>query len=91
MTPEKMAKLHSNSEANHRTWDAHEFAEILSSNGVLAECHEHGFALARVIDSEAELLLLVTDKIKQNTGLATNCLLKIEKKNSRKWREKIDA
>ena len=61
-------------------WDAHEFAEILSSNGVLAECHEHGFALARVIDSEAELLLLVTDKIKQNTGLATNCLLKIEKK-----------
>ena len=47
MTPEKMAKLHSNSEANHRMWDAHEFAEILSSNGVLAECHEHGFALAR--------------------------------------------
>ena len=80
MTPEKMAKLHSNSEANHRMWDAHEFAEILSSNSVLAECHEHGFALARVIDSEAELLLLVTDKIKQNTGLATNCLLKIEKK-----------
>ena len=80
MTPEKMAKLHSNSEANHRTWDAHEFAEILSSNCVLAECHEHGFALARVIESEAELLLLVTDKIKQNTGLATNCLLKIEKK-----------
>ena len=80
MTPEKMAKLHSNSEANHRTWDAHEFAEILSSNCVLAECHEHGFALARVIESEAELLLLVTDKIKRNTGLATNCLLKIEKK-----------
>ena len=80
MTPEKMAKLHSNSEANHRMWDAHEFAEILSSKGVLAECHEHGFALARVIESEAELLLLVTDKIKQNTGLATNCLLKIEKK-----------
>ena len=80
MTPEKMAKLHSNSEANHRVWDAHEFAEILSSNGVLAECHEHGFALARVIESEAELLLLVTDKIKRNTGLATNCLLKIEKK-----------
>ena len=80
MTPEKMAKLHSSSEANHRMWDAHEFAEILSSNGVLTECHEHGFALARVIDSEAELLLLVTDEIKQNTGLATNCLLKIEKK-----------
>ena len=80
MTPEKMAQLHSNSEANHRMWDAHEFAEILSSNSVLAECHEHGFALARVIDSEAELLLLVTDKIKQKTGLATNCLLKIEQK-----------
>ena len=80
MTPEKMAKLHSNSEANHRIWDAQEFAQILFSNGVLAECHDHGFALARVMGSEAELLLLVTDKIKQSTGLATNCLLKIEKK-----------
>ena len=80
MTPEKMAKLHSNSEANHRIWDAYEFAQILSSNGVFAECHDHGFALARVIEPEAELLLLVTDKIKQNTGLATNCLLRIEKK-----------
>ena len=80
MTPEKMAKLHSNSEANHRIWHAREFAQILPLQGVFAECHQHGFALARVIDSEAELLLLVTDKIKQNTGLATNCLLKIEKK-----------
>ena len=80
MTPEEMAKLHSNSEANHRIWNAHEFAQILSLEGVFAECHEHGFALARVIDSEAELLLLVTHKMKQKTGLATNCLLKIEKK-----------
>ena len=80
MTPEKMAKLHSDSEANHRIWNANEFAQILSLEGVFAECHEHGFAIARVVDSEAELLLLVTDKIKQNTGLATNCLFKIEKK-----------
>ena len=80
MTPEKMAKLHSNSEANHRIWHAREFAQILPLKGVFAECHQHGFALARVIDSEAELLLLVTHKMKQNTGLATNCLLKIEQK-----------
>ena len=80
MTPEKMAKLHSNSEANHRIWHAREFAQILPLQGVFAECHQHGFALARVIDSEAELLLLVTHKMKQNTGLATNCLLKIERK-----------
>ena len=63
MTPEKMAKLHSNSEANHRTWDAHEFAEILSSKGVLAECHEHGFALARVIESEDEFGFEIVDAI----------------------------
>jgi len=80
MTPERMAKLHLNSEANHRIWNAHEFEQILSLKGVFTECHEHGFALARVIDSEAELLLLVTHKIKQKTGLATDCLLKIEKK-----------
>jgi ribosomal-protein-alanine N-acetyltransferase len=80
MTPEKMAKLHSNSEANHRIWHASEFAQILTLKGVFVECHQHGFALARVIDSEAELLLLVTHKMKQNTGLATNCLLKVEKK-----------
>ena len=80
MTPEKMAKLHSNSEANHRIWHAREFAQILPLKGVFAECHQHGFALARVIDSEAELLLIVTHKMKRNTGLATSCLLKIEKK-----------
>ena len=80
MTPEKMAQLHSNSEANHRIWHAHEFAQLLPLKGIFAECHQHGFALARVIDSEAELLLLVTHKMKQKTGLATNCLLKIEKK-----------
>jgi len=80
MTPEKMAKLHSNSEANHRIWDAREFADLLCSSGVFAECHKYGFALARVIASEAELLLLVTEKKMKNTGLATNCLLKIEKK-----------
>ena len=80
MTPEKMAKLHSDSEANHRIWHAREFAQILPLQGVFAECHLDGFALARVIGSEAELLHLVTDKIKQNNGLATNCLLKIEKK-----------
>ena len=80
MTPEKMAKLHSNSQANHRIWHAREFAQILPLQGVFAECHQHGFALARVIDKEAELLLLVTHKMKQNNGLATNCLLKIEQK-----------
>ena len=80
MTPEKMSKLHSMSEANHRTWQAHEFSELLSLPGVIAEYHEHGFALARVIDAQAELLLIVTEYIKQNNGLATNCLLKIERK-----------
>ena len=80
MTPEKMSKLHSASEANHRIWHAHEFSELLSLPGVITELHAHGFALARVVDTEAELLLIVTENIKQNTGLATSCLLKIEKK-----------
>ena len=80
MTPEKMSQLHSKSEANHRIWHAHEFSELLSLPGVITELHAHGFALARVVDTEAELLLIVTEDIKQNTGLATSCLLKIEKK-----------
>ena len=80
MTPEKMSQLHSKSEANHRIWHAHEFSELLSLPGVITELHAHGFALARVVDTEAELLLIVTEKIKQNTGLATSCLLNIEKK-----------
>ena len=80
MTPEKMSKLHSKSEANHRIWHAHEFSDLLSLPGVITELHAHGFALARVVDTEAELLLIVTENIKQNTGLATSCLLKIEKK-----------
>jgi len=80
MTPEKMSKLHSTSEANHRIWHTHEFSELLSLPGVITEFHAHGFAIARFEDTEAELLLIVTENIKQNTGLATSCLLNIEKK-----------
>ena len=89
MTPEKMSKLHSKSEANHRIWHAHEFSELLSLPGVITELHAHGFALARVVDTEAELLLIVTENIKQNTGLATRCLLKIEGKLSQKGAQKL--
>ena len=89
MTPEKMSKLHSKSEANHRIWHAHEFSELLSLPGVITELHAHGFALARVVDTEAELLMIVTETIKQNTGLATNCLLKIEKKLSQEGAQKL--
>jgi ribosomal-protein-alanine N-acetyltransferase len=79
MTPKKMAEIHAASSANHRIWNAHEFADLLSSPGVVAECHSNGFALARIIDLDAELLLLVTEQIRQNTGIATRCLLKMEK------------
>ena len=89
MTPEKMSKLHSKSEANHRIWHAHEFSELLSLPGVITELHAHGFALARVVDTEAELLLIVTENIKQNTGLATSCLLKIEKKLIQQGAQKL--
>ena len=89
MTPEKMSKLHSTSEAKHRTWQAHEFSQLLSLPGVIAEYHEHGFALARVVDAEAELLLIVTENIKQNNGLATSCLLKIERKLFQQGAQKL--
>ena len=89
MTPEKMSKLHSKSEANHRIWHAHEFSELLSLPGVITELHAHGFALARVVDTEAELLLIVTENIKQNTGLATSCLLNIEKKLIQQGAQKL--
>ena len=74
-----MATIHAAAKPNHRIWNAHEFASLLSSPGVVAEYHTNGFALARIIDTDAELLLLVTEKIKQNTGIATACLLKMEK------------
>ena len=80
MTPEKMSKLHSTSEANHRIWHAHEFSDLLSLPGVITAFHAHGFAIARVVDTEAELILIGTENINQNTGLETSCLLNIEKK-----------
>ena len=89
MTPEKMSKLHSTSQANHRIWHAREFSELLSLPGVITELHAHGFALARVVDTEAELLLIVTEYIKQNTGLATKCLLNIEKKLIQQGAQKL--
>ena len=57
--------------------------------GVITEFHAHGFALARVVDTEAELLMIVTETIKQNTGLATNCLLNIEKKLIQQGAQKL--
>ena len=79
MTPKKMAKIHAAAKPNHRIWNTQEFTNLLSSPGVVAECHPNGFALARIIHTDAELLLLVTEQIKQNTGIATGCLLKMEK------------
>ena len=89
MTPEKMSKLHSRSQANHRIWHACEFSELLSLPGVITEFHAHGFALARVVNTEAELLLIVTENIKQNTGLATNFLMNIEKKLIQQGAQKL--
>ena len=65
---------------------------LVQLSTALGEVNMFGFGgriIARVVDIEAELLMIVTETSKQNTGLATNCLLNIEKKLSQKGAQKL--
>ena len=63
-------RLHA--EAFDRAWSAQEFQDLLGNSGCLALVAESGFALARLVAGEAELLTIVTSAQarRQGTGLA---------------------
>jgi ribosomal-protein-alanine N-acetyltransferase len=62
-----------------RGWSAEEFADLIASPLCCLRAGPHGFALARVIADEAELLTLATDPVHRRQGIAVDLLYQIEK------------
>ncbi len=61
-----------------RGWSAAEFADLLASPLTCLHAAPHGFALARLIADEAELLTLATDPDHRRRGIAAGLLASLE-------------
>ena len=68
MTPDQLAALHKAAFSVDRSWQAAEFADLLSAPHVTLYQQDTGFALARLVAGEAELLTLAVDPTHQNAG-----------------------
>ena len=67
MTPEALAALHGS--VFDRGWSAAEFAAFCNDPACVLITAQHGFALARVVLDEAEILTIVTDPDHQGQGI----------------------
>jgi [ribosomal protein S18]-alanine N-acetyltransferase len=76
MTPEALAALHARCFEPPLRWSATSFAELLRSPDValLVAPGGAGFALARIVADEAELLTLATDPTQRRRGVARRLL-----------------
>ena len=78
MSPEDLARLHERA-APSRGWSPKSYADLLDLKETLIECMPAGFALARQILDEAEILMVAVDPDAQRKGHGTtlmNSLLK---------------
>ena len=72
LTPETLASLHA--KGFDRPWTASDFAGLLDQQGMQLATAPGGFALARVVLDEAEVLTIVTDPARRGQGIATGVL-----------------
>lgn len=76
---EDLARLHGRAFAGQaRGWSAAEFRDLLDSPLTCLCAAPHGFALARVIADEAELLTLATGPHHRRRGVASGLLQRAE-------------
>ncbi|OWU78992.1 GNAT family N-acetyltransferase [Phaeobacter sp. 22II1-1F12B] len=69
MTPETLALVHKAAYAPDRPWSVEEFAVLLDQPGTVVTGDERGFALARVLFDEAELLTIATHPDHRRQGI----------------------
>ena len=74
MTPDQLAALHAQCVTTPRPWTASEFAGLLESKGTFLLTNDAGFALARHIAGEAELLTLAIDPAHRRQGHASQLM-----------------
>ncbi|MEO0342965.1 MAG: GNAT family N-acetyltransferase [Pseudomonadota bacterium] len=68
MTPAEMAALHRQVFTTPRPWSELEFATLMEAPSTIIETAQHGFAMARQVADEAELLTITVDPKCQRTG-----------------------
>ena len=78
MTPFQMAALHNACFETPRPWSAREFDALLSGPGIELATRDNGFAIARQIQDEAELLTLAVDPKHRRRGIARTLLTALE-------------
>lgn len=69
MTPDQLAEIHRAAFRIERPWSAVEFADLLESRFVELFQEPGGFALARTLAGESELLTLAVDPASQGRGI----------------------
>ena len=74
MTPDQLAALHAQCFSTPRPWTASEFAGLIESKGTFLLTNGAGFALARHIAGEAELLTLAIDPAHRRQGHASQLM-----------------
>jgi [ribosomal protein S18]-alanine N-acetyltransferase len=98
MTPEQMAELHLATRDNARVWSAQEYHTLINDPLATLFSGETGFALGRVVQNEAELLMIIVQPNQQSRGYgrayltgfeiecrkrgAKNCLLEVAANNN---------
>ncbi len=70
MTPEALAQLHQAAFAPSRGWSVDEFDALCRASGVLLFTRAKGFALARTVTDEIELLTLAVHPDARRQGIA---------------------
>lgn len=78
MTPKVLAALHGRCFVTPRAWSEAEFEAQIADPKVLLIGDGPGFALARVVLDEAELLTLAVDPVSQGRGVGFDLLARIE-------------
>lgn len=74
MTPADLARLHAASFTTPRPWSAAEFAGLLASAGSFLIRDPDGFALARAVADEAEVLTLAVAPAARRQGIGRRLL-----------------
>lgn len=78
MTPKAMAAIHGRSFVTPRAWSEPEFEAQLADPLVVKVGDGTGFALARVVLDEAELLTIAVDPFSQGRGVGLRLLDQLE-------------
>lgn len=78
MTPKALSDLHARCFTVPRPWTAAEFVTLLAMDATILAEDPHGFAVARVILDEAELLTIAVDPDHRRSGLGRHLLERVE-------------